>query len=78
MWPLTKAYHIQPLNHENSSRLAHRHWFVAKQNPQTQTEFLQAVKWSHIDASMTFDHCKYSDEATDLVKRMKVNLEKKF
>lgn len=78
MWPITKIYQVPRLNHETDQRYAHRCWFVSKQNPKTHTEFTQAVKWSLIDASMTYDKCEFSDEVSDIVGRLKVNLEQKY
>ena len=78
MWPVATIYQVQKLNCETDQRWHHRCWFVAKQNPKTPTEFLQAIKWSLIDANMTFDNCEYSDEVTDFIQRLKINLEKNF
>lgn len=72
MYPVSVAYHIDRLPGESAQRYSHRHWFVAKQNPRTRTEFRQAIKWSIIDTSITYDKCKYNSEVTDLVERMKV------
>lgn len=72
MYPLTKAYHLDSKPSENELELSHRIWFVAHQKPKTKTEFLQAVKWSKIDANIKFKKCVYSDEAMDIVKRIQV------
>ena len=78
MWPITTAYQVPRLSSETEQRWTHRCWFINKQNPKTHTEFLQAVKWSLIDASITYDQCEYSNEVTDFIQRMKVNLDKEF
>lgn len=72
MYPVTTAYQIKQFPEESYQRYSRRHWFVAKQNPKTRTEFLQAVKWSIIDASIAYDHTKYSQEVMDLVTRMRI------
>lgn len=71
MYPITKAYVIPRLDMETTERWSYRKWFVVKQNPKTQTEFEQALKWSIIDANIQYDKVVYSDDINDLVKRMR-------
>ena len=75
MWPITKSYHIPIEKHETTPKYAHRCWFIAKQNPKTVTELNQAINWSLIESHMTFEKCSYSEEATDLVNRMRIQFE---
>jgi len=72
MYPVTTYYQIEHMLDESSQEYSHRCWFIAKQKPQTATELIQAKKWSIIDSAITHKKCEYSEEVTDIVKRMRV------
>jgi hypothetical protein len=73
MFPITTHYQIKKLPGESPHRYSHRQWFVSKQNPKTHTEFVQAIKWSIIDTSITYDKVSYNDEINDIIDRIKVS-----
>ena len=72
MYSLSTTYHFKRFPEESPQRYSRRAWFIAKQQPKTPSQFRQAVKWSIIDAAMTYDGVVYSEEITDLVTRMRV------
>lgn len=72
MYPITTSYHFKRFPEESLQRYSRRAWFIAKQEPQTPSQFRQAVKWSIIDASMAYDGTTYSEEVTDLISRMRI------
>lgn len=72
MYPITTVYHVKQFSEESPQRFSRRKWFIAKQRPQNASDLKQAVKWSIIDASISYDGVTYSDDITDLVTRMKI------
>jgi hypothetical protein len=71
MYPITRVYHVKKFSEESPQRFSKRNWFIAKQQPKNISDLKQAVKWSIIDASISYDGVTYSEEITDLVTRMK-------
>lgn len=63
-------YNIPKLEFEGEQRYMERYWFIIRQNPKTLTELKQAIKWSIIDANITYDECVYNDKIMDIVKRL--------
>ena len=72
MYPITTVYHVKQFSEESPQRFSRRKWFIAKQRPQNASDLKQAIKWSIIDASISYDGVTYSDDITDLVTRMKI------
>jgi hypothetical protein len=72
MYPITTVYHIKKFPEESPQRFSRRNWFIAKQRPKNASDLKQAIKWSIIDASISYDGVTYSDEISDLVTRMKI------
>ena len=54
MYPITTYYNFERLPGETTKQYSHRCWFINKQKPTTETEFIQAVKWSIIDLVTRF------------------------
>jgi len=74
MFPLSLAIIVDRLENETDFQYSHRCWFIALQNPLTITQYIQAVKWSIIDANIQFLKCKYVDDVHDKVNRMRVGV----
>ena len=72
MYPITTSYIVKRFPQESTQRYSRRKWFIAKQNPQTITQFNQAVKWSIIDSAITYDGVQYSEGITDIITRMQI------
>jgi hypothetical protein len=72
MFPLSITYQILRQDNEPFQRYIYRNWFVAKQNPKTETELAEAIKWSLIDTSVLYDQCTFPDDMMDLLKRMRL------
>lgn len=70
MFPITTTYQIPKLSGESTKRYWRRLWFISNQKPETITQIEQAIKWSIIDANITYDQVKYSDQVMDVVTKM--------
>jgi len=69
-FPLSLGIQVDRLDHETDRVYSRRCWFIANQNPKTINQYLQAEKWSFIDANITFLKCKYSEDVHDKIERM--------
>lgn len=65
-----RSYIIRPLEKETDKVLASRIWFIIKQNPENEVDFLEAERLSIIWYYSHYYKCHYPKEVQDKVNRL--------